>query len=325
VAAVLSRSEAAVSIGDHSLPYFLRYLSSDALAQRLAGFNRLFPGLLQQELGGLQTVDGLSVAASDPSARVPGAVVGLRMSAAEADDLVFQLQRSLRLKRDREVLRLAADRYRAALASAGLADAREVPMQALLNLLPLSQEAHPLWSRYQVANAQEQPEPALTRADFDNTSYVRPGVDGGVLRYLMPPVTDDDIRYRFAGRAGEIQMADLKRDKYRMCAAYNAGTLWLGNDAEVLVGWLGRLRRAPASTDFVDAMQRHDGVAATKLDLLLLPRQLLESSQLYPDEGVNRAARQALADVRQYRSALLVLTPHTNEREIHVLASFDRH
>jgi hypothetical protein len=321
MAAVLSRSEAAVTVGDRSLAYFLRYLPPDTRSGPLAGFQRLFPGLLD-ELRGFDSVTDLSLAASDPLARVPGVVVGLRMAKAEADDLVFHLQSSLRLKRDREVLRLAAKRYRS---DNGLAGSAPAAVGALLAAGLLDNRRDPLWPRYSAASEVASPEPALARRDFDNPSYVRSGDAGVVFRYLMPPVTDDDLSYRFTDQKAESQRTDLKQDKYRLCSAFDGGTLWLGNDAEVLGGWLARQRRAPVSSDYADALARHGGLAHSKLNLLLLPRQLLESSQLYPDDTVNKTMRDYLADVQQYRSALLVVTPYPTEREIHVLASFDRH
>jgi len=321
VTAVLSRSQAAVSIGDHSLPYFLRYLPADTPSGPLAGFQRLFPGLLD-ELRGVNSLSELSLAASDPLARVPGMVAGLQMAKTEADAVVVRLQSSLRLKRDREILRLAADAYRS---QASLDAATPVTVQTLQVAGRLGPQSDALWSRYALANDRAVPKPALAGRDFDNPSYVRPGEAGIVFRYLMPPVTDDDLAYRFSDKRDQIDGAELKQDKYRLCSAYRDGTLWLGNDADVLAGWLARLSAMPVSNDYAAAMDGREAPAQAKLNLLLLPRQLLESSQLYPDDKVNKTMRELLADIRQYRSAQLVITPHRTEREIHVLARFDRH
>lgn len=320
VTAVLSRSEAAVSVGDRSLPYFLRYLPSDTNSGLLAGFQRLFPGLLDG-LRGMTSLRELSLVTSDPLARVPGMVVGLHMAKTEADDLVFQMQRSLRLKRDQEILRLAAMSYRS---QAGLDQSAHVTVQTLKAANMLGERRDPLWQRYSETSESSVPRPALDRRDFDNPSYVRPADAGITFRYLMPPVTEDDLVYRFGDKLDKNQGKDLKQDKYRLCGAYVGGTLWVGNDAEVLGGWLARLRSAPVSTDYADALDHYRPEQA-KLDLLLLPRQVLESSQLYPDDEVNKTMYRLLADVQQYRSARLVVTPHRTEGDIHVLVSFNRH
>jgi hypothetical protein len=318
--AVLSRSQAAVSLGDHSLSYFLRYLPADTPSGPLAGFQRLFPGLLD-ELRGVNSLSELSLAASDPLARVPGMVAGLRIAKTEADAMVVRLQSSLRLKRDREILRLAADEYRS---QASLDAGTPVTVQTLRVHGLLGQQNDALWLRYALANDRAVPKPALAGRDFDNPSYVRPGKAGIVFRYLMPPVTDDDLSYRFSDKRDQIDAAELKQNKYRLCSAYRDGTLWLGNDAEVLAGWLARLGAMPVSNDYAAAMDGREAPAQAKLNVLLLPRQLLESSQLYPDDKVNKTMHELLVDVRQYRSAQLVITPIETEREIHVLARFDR-
>jgi hypothetical protein len=254
---VLSRSQAAVSLGDHSLPYFLRYLPADTSSGPLAGFQRLFPGLLE-ELREVNSLNELSLAASNPTARVPGIVAGLRMAKTEADAVVVRLQSSLRLKRDREILRLAADVYRS---QASLEAATPVTVQTLRVAGLLGQQNDALWPRYALANDRAVPKPALAGRDFDNPSYVRPGEAGIVFRYLMPQVTDDDLAYRFNDRRDQIDGAELKRDKHRLCSVYRDDTLWLGNDAEVLAGWLARLGAMPVSNDYAAAEDGREGDA----------------------------------------------------------------
>jgi hypothetical protein len=319
-ARVLERSEAAFSAGDRSLAYLLRYLSAGGASGPLADFERLFPGLLD-ELRATEGLAEISLAASDPLLRVPGVVFGMALPTGRADKLVFELQASLRAKRDREILRLAADAYRA---QASLVESSPVTTQALQQAGMLGDARDPLWKRYVAANERAVPKPALAPRDFENASYVKRGPGDTVLRYVMPPVTDDDVRYRFARQRSEIDAEDLKRDKYRLASAYADGTLWLGNDAEVLGTWLERLKQPPISSDYAEAAARHGGLVDAKLNLLLLPRQLLEASQLYPDDEVNRKARDLLSDVRQYRTALIAFTPHAREREIHVLVSLER-
>jgi hypothetical protein len=321
VTAMLSRSQAVVSIRDRSLSYFLRYLPTDTTSGTiLAGLLRLFPGLLN-DLRGANTLSEISLAASDPTARVPRMVAGLRMAETEADVVVLKLQTSLRLKRDREILRLAADAYRS---QASLDAATPVRVETLRRSGLLGVQNDALWPRYALASDHEVPEPALAARDFDNPSYNRYGGAGIVLRYLMPPVTEDDFAYRFSAKRDQIDEAELKRGGYRLCSVYIDGTLWLGNDAEVLADWLARLAAMPVS-NYAASVNTREAPALAKANLLLLPRELLESSQLYPDDTVNESTRKLLADIQQYRSARLVIESHLPEREIHLLARLDRH
>lgn len=317
-AAVLQRSEAAAAIADTSLPYFLRYFTSATAAISFSSFNKLFPGLLD-ELRNLTTLTQISLATSAPSERVPGMIVGLRMSQREAEDLVFRLQSTLRLKRDREILKQAAIRY----GEKNGTDVRPfVNVETLLASGLLTSARSALWSRYQFKEGQAALQTPLDKQDFNDESYSRTLTNDIVFRFIMPPVTDDDLAYRF--ERDQINGDDLKRDRYRLCSSYDGNTLWLGNDAEILGPWIERTRQAPLSTDYEDVLLRAKASGGEKLSALVLPRQLNEAGQLYPDSEVNKMTREYLSDVGQYRAVLLVVTTRSRERAINASTTFLR-
>ena len=152
----------------------------------------------------------LHVALSDSTRRVPGVVMGLQMSAADADTLVLRLQTSLRLARDQEILRSAARRHREQLAAAvpsapsvptlaappsapgapGAPAAAAAPSVAeLLEAGQIAADRGALWARYRWQGDKVLPSPPLSAQDFAGADYAARSADGLPLRYLMPPFT----------------------------------------------------------------------------------------------------------------------------------------
>ncbi len=307
--AILTGGNGTAVLVDPSLPYYLRYL--DLLTEQTAPIDQRFPGLLP-ELRTLRTFDRASVAVTEESQRVPGLVVGLRMASDEADDLVFHVQRAVRLKRDRDILRAAAARYRA--------DSNaDFNIESLRASGLLSDERHPLWRRYALNGGEVVADPELDREDFSDEAY-RQERTPFVFRYLFPPVTGDDLAYRLDPKRVDEQ--ELKADKYRPCSSYVAGTLWLASDAGILGRWLTRLQESSNDSDLVDAAKFSARSSPAKLGIFMRPRDLFESAQLYPDAGVNDFARSFLSDVSHYRVVLLSQTASAAEREIDVAATF---
>jgi len=323
---LLERSEAGIVLADDALSTFIRYLASGIAEESAASFNAIFPELLH-ELRHFTTLTHIGIAPRQLSERVPGVIAGLTMSKDEADALVFRLQSSLRLKRDREVVRGAIERYRERTPSER-AGSPAVQADALLAAGLLRPDRDALWSRYRRLDARRvasmTPEPALAPNDFVGESYVKRRAEGFELRYVMPPVTDDDLDYRLVEERGKIESEDLKRDRYRLCAVYISGTLWLGTDADLLDRWLELLRSDSATNEFRDLASIRPSADDAKLSALALPRQLLESGQLYPDWNVNRTTRLMLADFSQYRTALMTMTTRRGERELDVAVTFRR-
>jgi len=225
------------------------------------------------------------------------------------------------------VVRGAIERYRERTPSER-AGSPAVQADALLAAGLLRPDRDALWSRYRRLDARRvasmTPEPALAPNDFVGESYVKRRAEGFELRYVMPPVTDDDLDYRLVEERGKIESEDLKRDRYRLCAVYISGTLWLGTDADLLDRWLELLRSDSATNEFRDLASIRPSADDAKLSALALPRQLLESGQLYPDWNVNRTTRLMLADFSQYRTALMTMTTRRGERELDVAVTFRR-
>ena len=120
----------------------------------------------------------------------------------------------------------------------------------------------------------------------------------------------------------QIDVEALKRDEYRLCSAYVADTLWLGNDAEVLGRWLARVAPGEGNPDARAATARPDDGAQPKLAALARPRELFDAGRLHPDPEVNERTRTLLSDLVQYRTSLLTVSTLGQERQIDVVGTF---
>jgi hypothetical protein len=309
---VLTRGNGSAIFADDSLPYFLRYIYEKGAPESMVDFDGVFPGLLE-ELRTVSTLHQVSVAASEESQRVPGVILGFRMSSEEAENLVFRLQSAVRLKRDREILRAATARYRVL---KGTDEAGQVPLDVLLAGGFLSDQRAPLWSRYRFDGDEATPNPTLSPQDFANETFEKWQANFAV-KYILPPVTIDDISYRLK-QGKNVDEGELKRDKYRACSSYVAGTLWFANDGDILSRWLTRLSQTDVGTDYSDATTHSKDEARAKLTVFVRPRDLLDSGQLYPNSKVNDQARLLLSDLSQYRALLIGASTNRVEREVYV-------
>jgi hypothetical protein len=265
------------------------------------------------------SVQRLSVAVSDGTQRVPSVVMGLQISALDADSFVLRLQSSLRLARDSEILRSAGRRYRQQHGSEGMPS-----VNALLESGLIQFEPGALWPRYRWQGETTVAEPPLAAPDFASDAYQRSEPGGLVLRYLMPPFTANDIEHRFAGKVGKLQLDDLEAGRYRLCSGYYQGTLWIGNDASVVIDWIARLAAEAAPSPYAEVAALGPDVAHAKALALVLPARLLDVGQIYPDDDVNQVSRRALADLAQYRAALFGLSGDDRNQELHVWATLLR-
>lgn len=308
-----STSMAAVLVDPAASYYFgllERQIGNDLKSQ----FQQLFPGVWEQ-LEKRDTATRVSLAVSGEAKSVPDVLLGVQMPQVDAQDLVFKLQSKLRLDRDTQILDSAFEQRRKNFDDGTKRD--ESPVTLVSEKL-LSDERDPLWSRYRKVKGAITAVPPLTPSDFANSTYVKEH-DGYMLRFILPPMTDDDFRYRLSDEAkGQVSERDLRADRHRLCSVYWEGTLWFGNDAERLLWWLNRQKASGANVDLDDAIRIAGNSLRSKVTLFLHPRQLLEQGLLHPDPRVNEATNKYLSDIDHYRAVLLTIAPDENEREFHV-------
>jgi hypothetical protein len=312
----LPRSDLALSLNGTLLNFLLRDLVAVPAVAKLKPLQGHFAPVFAQ-LQRSDSVRGLSVAVSNANQRVPGMVLGLLMAESDADAFVLRIQASLRSERDREVLRSARATY------AQRFGTESVPTnRALLDAGILEAEPGALWSRYATSDAE--PDPALTAEDFSGDEYMHAIAGGGTLRSLMPPFSDNDLVHRFANMRDDLQVDELREDRFRLSSIYKDGSLWIGNDGQVLTHWTDRLQREAQTRNFSDAAILDPDAANAKVLAAVQPVPLLEAGKLYPDADVNRTSRQWLTDLAAYRTALFSFSSDPKEQELYVRATLLR-
>lgn len=326
--ASLASMNAELSFGNMTavLPESSFWRDFGALIKQFGGTDKsplesLFPGVMD-ELEKARNAGRMNLAVSNESGAVPDVLLGVEMNEAEANDLVFRVQSKLRIDRDKRILDAA--RKQRAESGDGVATLWGLSPQALVAEKFLSDARDPLWTRYRQVNDATRVDPPLVPADFANATYER--VEGGrVLRFVFPPMTDDDIRYRVSKESRDrVSEEDLKADRYRLCSVYWQGTLWFGNDASSVQRWLKRLQSPRVNADVADVSRIAESGRHTKAALFIHPRALLEQGMLHSDPRVNEWA-QHLADLADYRALLMTISADQNEKELYASVTLLRY
>ncbi len=314
----LARSDLALSVASVALPRLLRTLLTLLESTSTAPFGGPFAPVLQELQRG-EGVRRVSIAVSDTRQRVPGVMLGVQISARDADAFILRLQSSLRATRDNQILRSVASNHRQQQAGEATPD-----IAALLQSGEIELEREALWLRYRWKGDTVVANPPFAAQDFSGDTYARTTADGLALRYLMPPFTANDLKHRFAAEREELQVEDLLADRYRLCSAYYEETLWIGNDAPMLIDWITRVSKEPPSSTYTEVTSFTPGVVRAKALALAQPARLLEAAQLYPDNDVNQLARQDFSDLSPYGAVLIGMEAAANEQELNVWATFRR-
>lgn len=216
-------------------------------------------------------------------------------------------QTRTRMKADRDIDILC--RARAALWAADGGLSFPVPAERLLPYL--GEEGGALVHLYtvedEIIDLRPEPEdqeeaPPEQEPEFDGPAY-RDGKGRFDIGYIPPPVTDLDIRYRFAGsEAGDIDTAALKSDAFRLAYARLAdGAFAFGTDARTLERFLSALASPASGTDSAT----HD-----KLLIEGNPEQLVTLGLLFPQDEIRSLFTTGGFDVLdQYRGFRLSVRP----------------
>jgi len=307
----MSQGNLSAVLVDSSFSSYFGLLERQMGGSRKSPLEEYFPGVME-ELEKANQATRLSLAVGPEPKAVPDVLLGLELGQAEAEDLVFRVQSKLRLKRDAQILEAALKQR-----EKDTGAAQDLSPAALVAEKRLSAERDALWPRYRRVQGAFKSDPPLARPDFANSSYQRE--EGGrALRFILPPMSDDDFRYRLSeDERKDASEAELKADKYRLCSIYSQGTLWFGNDADGLRRWLDRLQSSRVNADLEDASRVAGHSLRSKLTLFIHPRQLLDQGALHPDPRVNTSARRDLSELDGYRVVLLTVAADPTEQELY--------
>ncbi len=198
-------------------------------------------------------------------------VLSVGLDNTDADALVREIREQFRLSRDIEILTSAATEY------AGDGSRSQVSLDGILQLLSSENDAD--WDNYflsyfsptltsdcdgksakimavvpQVVSPGAPPEvspevkcvvykPAFSMPDFGDDAFEGDDYNvveyGRQFRYLSPPITENDFRFRSMGDRPEINRKALLSGRYRLVSLYNKK-----RTASLDSSWVGRVGRS---------------------------------------------------------------------------------
>lgn len=326
-------SKVALALADKHLAYYLRYLfeyvdgAYDRVAEQIGHLAAAI-----RELSYSDSLSALSLTVPHLNDGVPAFALVAQLNDWEtARTIMLNLQRQLRTERDIQVLRGAIERYAQINGSlpANISVLAETGIEADAEDTYLVSEPYATWNLYSIEGGN----PVSTGLPdnlFDSDSYTVALVTGAdaatstaesiTLRYLLPPVTDNDIQYRYddldVNESDEFdddeavsESEALKSGTNRLVAAYvdQTGMLWVGSDAGVLESILRSGADRRTSKQYALAREMSGGAGAVRATLFVQTGWALEQAIAHPDFDINEQAMR-LVDLGAYQRLLVTVT-----------------
>jgi len=265
-----------------------------------------------QRLAEADSLDSVKVVLLGMREGIPQLAVMARLPEQDAQSLIEEVQREMKVKRDTALID-------AAIAKAGGAPASVADLVQEGFLQP---EDGTNWNDYAIDEGHAAPpkEPINVRA----TTAYRAESEGQAIDFLMPPFTTNDYAVRFENKeeAEKVNKEGLFAGRYRLAAMYVAkdGLLWIGNEAATLQLLLDNQEppRLPAENA---AATRHPGTR--KVTFFALPDLLLGLGQVHPDESIASGA-QGLSQLQRYRLLSGTANAHNDRQEIEINVDLTR-
>jgi hypothetical protein len=308
-------SLAELRVSDPALGRYLRAID-DANEGSL---DRMYFGSFLREITRLNEVGELHLGILGVRDGVPDLAMSLSLEASEAEDLLFRQREQMRRTRDLEILRSAAKAF-----------ATNSPHQRCPHVAELAASGYlmsgpgALWSRYRGSDwsqscgadprVDERSASGLVASDFTTADYEVADAAGRRLRFVSPPFTDDDLRYRVSEDARSDERFDaaaLKNGRFRMAAYVDeAGRrLIVATDRTTLTAAIDREADVEPDADST-------GFQVGKLAFFADPHALVSQGLLHASQDVNDAVTDSFLDFDQYRGLRFRIDPVPGLRAI---------
>ncbi len=334
-------AKVALALADGHLAYYLRYLFE--YVDGAFDWTESTVGHLAAAIRALSETDSLeALTLMVPELRegVPEFALVAKLKDAEvAEQIILDLQRQLRTERDVEILEQAIDRY-TLVNNEPLADLSTLyaPAEEPVNGEPyLVSESHDTWASYSIEAdaviALELPEDVFATDSYvvDTRITDATGETTAIsLRYLLPPVTDNDFEYRYddlredetdqpvaEGEVLEVIGSDtaseernaLRAGENRLCAAYvrETGSLWIGSDAVVLNSVFQSGAHMIRSRQYATARELSGKRGTPKGALFAHTGWMLDQALAHPNDDIVELA-EGLVDLSDYEQLLVTIT-----------------
>lgn len=314
-------SQASLLFNETDVEYYLRFLN-----QYVDDYNKNIEELVGnfsvaiREVEKLNNVDGIGLHLIGLREGIPELLLVIHFSEQlesreqndlEAQLLINRLQNKMRHERDLTILSSVIKKYESVLKT------KPTNINSILNhserfILP---EDFATWGNYSLqGNAHIEDLTILSEKLFQSEVY-KLEYNNQTIRYLLPPVTDNDLLYRFNNEdLDEHSLTQLKQGKNRLASVYirDDSVLLVGSDAETLKSVLNQdLYQKPASMyqqlNFTD-----EGRKAPKIVLFLRPNWLVFQGKIHPNVDIKEDVHKMLLDFEHYQVILLTIDPRSD-------------
>lgn len=298
----------------------------DPASSRYLDFFGSFAGpssFMSTEYGGLllklRQVPGLKqilVAATGYHSGVPNVMLGLWGDTYSLEKAFGELQMQFRYDRDVAIINNALQTAASCSTKPLLPKMRfpisdegsQLSISDLFTLRYLIPEDHGLFDRYSIVGGK--PTGRLEPEDLENSTYSSE-VDGREVRFLLPPVTDNDILYRTELQG--LDVSALKDNRYRMPWTTAGKIVWVCTDLSDLKALLGRRSSESLRTNsrFQEAFP---STKPLKLELYMNMDQVIDLGLLSPESHVTSWVKANLIDLRNHPAISLTAVPNDQHR-----------
>jgi hypothetical protein len=245
---------------------------------------------------------------------LPKVIVGAWGIEKELERLVFRVQKSLRIQRDRNLVQNA-------LAKAAEEQCLKVSMttEDLRTMDLLKPEAFSLLDRYPISADMKVKDALLEEQDFHNAGYERK-YQGLTLRYLAPPVVENDLLYT-SFETSEAKAA-FKSERYRMASLTRGDVLWIATEARMLEELIdqqrGRTKRPSLEGNKIFQRAVRNWRDTDKFEAFLNIRRTVTLGLLSPEgaQGEDDRLRRVLLDFRHHSSFSVQLNPLSDKNRV---------
>jgi len=312
----LTGAGASLSVHDAAITYYLEYLFNylPEATQYLDKFLGDFTAVLE-EMKNISRIDSIGIFLANIKQGIPEIVITADMEKHESSNLIFNLQKKFRTIRDNTIISAALGRYY----ETHPYD-KQVSMKTLLTPTStgskadyhIQPEASDLWDNYKLSNGN------IISAGFDDPkvfadNFYSKQIDKLLFRYITPPVTDNDIKYRLNNnKSTDRDLEALKNNKYRLQSVYldNKQQLWTGIKASSIRRLIAQ-NNQPGSNGNAQTEKGHTD--NKKLEIQIDPRWVINQGSLYPNRKINKFVKEYLKDLWQYKKLNADIYPRTEQ------------
>ena len=302
-------TRALLTVKDPSLSYYLKFLRKYGIPNVSKKMQEFFGGVLL-ELENIDSSNEATLAVVGYREGTPDLLLGITGERKKLKKIIFKIQRKKRLERDKEIIKKASEKI--------LKEDGSLPKDSLSEIQNrgfLKVEKEPLWDKYIIRDG-EIVQDDLQLTDFVGNSRYIYKTRKFTCYYLLPPTTENDLEYRYSqSELEKLDKESLLSDRYRLCAKFKNGILWIATDGDTLEKILTKKGNINNNTNYntVASLLSEDNL---KTRFYINMGKIIDDGLLNPESTLDKWLKMFLIDVGEYPSIMFDLFPYENKNEI---------